>query len=107
LLPLVILVAALIYGFTPTYAAGLAIVSVIAASWLSKKPMGFRDILEALEMGTRNIMSTAILLITVGLIVMVVSTTGIGNTFSLMITDWAGGSLLITILLVALASLIL
>lgn len=107
LLPLVILVAVLIYGFTPTYAAGLAIVSVIAASWLSKKPMGFRDILEALEMGTRNIMSTAILLITVGLIVMVVSTTGIGNTFSLMITDWAGGSLLITILLVALASLIL
>ena len=58
-------------------------------------------------MGTRNITTTAILLITVGLIVMVVSTTGIGNTFSLMITDWAGGSLLITILLVALASLIL
>lgn len=107
LLPLVVLVAALIYGFTPTYAAGIAIVSVIGASWLSKHPMGFRDILDALSMGARNIMTTAILLITVGLIVMVVSTTGIGNTFSLMITDWAGGSLLITIVLVALASLVL
>lgn len=107
LLPLIVLVAALVYGFTPTYAAGIAIVSVVAASWLSKNPMGFRDILDALAMGTRNITTTAILLITVGLIVMVVSTTGIGNTFSLMITDWAGGSLLITILLVALASLIL
>ncbi|GGE59618.1 C4-dicarboxylate ABC transporter permease [Streptosporangium jomthongense] len=107
LLPLVVLVAALVYGFTPTYAAGIAILSVIVASWLSKKPMGLRDILDALAMGTRNITTTAILLITVGLIVMVVSTTGIGNTFSLMITDWAGGSLLITILLVALASLIL
>ncbi|WP_417500680.1 TRAP transporter permease [Marinobacter sp.] len=107
LLPLIVLVAALVYGFTPTYAAGIAIVSVIVASWLSKNPMGFRDILDALAMGTRNITTTAILLITVGLIVMVVSTTGIGNTFSLMITDWAGGSLLITILLVALASLIL
>ncbi|GAA0840749.1 TRAP transporter permease [Marinobacter szutsaonensis] len=107
LLPLVVLVAALIYGFTPTYAAGIAILSVIVASWLSKHPMGFRDILDALAMGARNIMTTAILLITVGLIVMVVSTTGIGNTFSLMITDWAGGSLLVTIVLVALASLIL
>ncbi|WP_417514263.1 TRAP transporter permease [Marinobacter sp.] len=107
LLPLVVLVAALVYGYTPTYAAGIAILSVVVASWLSKHPMGPRDILDALAMGTRNITTTAILLITVGLIVMVVSTTGIGNTFSLMITDWAGGSLLITILLVALASLIL
>tara|TARA_R100001440_G_scaffold62701_2_gene82769 strand:+ start:29469 stop:31637 length:2169 start_codon:yes stop_codon:yes gene_type:complete len=107
LLPLVVLVAALIYGFTPTYAAGIAILSVIVASWLSRKPMTFRDIVEALVTGTRNIMTTAILLITVGLIVSVVSTTGIGNTFSLMITNWAGGSLLITLVLVALASLIL
>ena len=107
LLPLIVLVAALVHGFTPTYAAGIAILSVVVASWLSKHPMGFRDILDALVMGTRNITTTAILLITVGLIVMVVSTTGIGNTFSLMITNWAGGSLLITILLVALASLIL
>ncbi len=107
LLPLVVLIAALIYGFTPTYAAGIAILSVIIASRLSKHPMGIRDILDALAMGAKNITTTAILLITVGLIVMVVSTTGIGNTFSLMITDWAGGSLVITILLVALASLIL
>lgn len=107
LLPLIVLVAALVYGYTPTYAAGIAILSVVVASWLSKHPMGIRDILDALAMGTRNITTTAILLITVGLIVMVVSTTGIGNTFSLMITEWAGGSLLITIFLVALASLIL
>ncbi|MEC7376299.1 MAG: TRAP transporter large permease subunit, partial [Pseudomonadota bacterium] len=102
-----VLVGALVYGFTPTYAAGIAILSVIVASWLSSKPMGVKDILEALMMGARNITTTAILLITVGLIVMVVSTTGIGNTFSIMITDWAGGSLLVTIVLVALASLIL
>ncbi|GGY62185.1 TRAP transporter permease [Marinobacter zhanjiangensis] len=107
LLPLVVLVASLIYGFTPTYAAGIAIVSVVVASWIARKPMTLTDILEALAQGTRNIMTTAILLITVGLIVMVISTTGIGNTFSLMITEWAGGSLLITIVLVALASLIL
>ncbi|UZD65709.1 TRAP transporter permease [Marinobacter sp. AN1] len=107
LLPLVVLVAALIYGFTPTYAAGIAIVSVVVSSWIARKPMTLRDIMDALAQGSRNIMTTAILLITVGLIVMVISTTGVGNTFSLMITDWAGGSLLVTIVLVALASLIL
>lgn len=107
LLPLVVLVGALVYGFTPTYAAGIAIVSVVVSSWIARKPMTLRDILEALAQGSRSIMTTAILLITVGLVVMVISTTGIGNTFSLMITDWAGGSLLVTIALVALASLIL
>ncbi len=107
LLPLVVLVSLLIYGFTPTYAAGISIISVIASSWLSKHPMGFKDILDALAQGSRNMATTAMLLISVGLVVNVVAMTGIGNTFSLMVTEWAGGSLLITIILVALASLIL
>ncbi len=33
--------------------------------------------------------------------------TGIGNTFSLMISDWAGGNLFIALVLIALASLVL
>lgn len=107
LLPLVVLVSLLVYGFTPTYAAGISIISVIASSWLSKHPMGFKEILDALAQGSRNMATTAMLLIAVGLVVNVVAMTGIGNTFSLMVTEWAGGSLLITIVLVALASLIL
>jgi TRAP-type uncharacterized transport system fused permease subunit len=51
--------------------------------------------------------STGLLLVAVGLVVNVIATTGIGNTVSLMISDWAGGSLLITLILVALASLVL
>jgi len=50
---------------------------------------------------------TALLLITIGLLVNVVATTGIGNTFSFMIVQWAGGELWIAIVLIALASLIL
>ncbi len=107
LLPLVVLVSLLIYGFTPTYAAGISIISVIVASWLSKKPMGIKDILDALSQGSKNMATTSILLISVGLVVNVVAMTGIGNTFSLMVTEWAGGSLFITLLLVALASLVL
>lgn len=107
LLPIIVLVAALIYGFTPTYSAGVAIISVVAASWLSARPMWPKDVMDALVLGTRNMVTTAILLLTVGLIVNAVSTTGTGNTFSLLVTDWASGSLFITLVLIALASLIL
>ena len=107
LLPLAVLVALLIYGFTPTYAAGISIIAVIVSSWLSKNPMKPRGILVALAQGSRNMATTAILLVAVGLVVNVVAMTGIGNTFSLMIAEWSNGSLFIMLALVALASLIL
>jgi TRAP-type uncharacterized transport system fused permease subunit len=50
---------------------------------------------------------TGILLCAVGLIVNVIATAGIGNIFSLMISDWAGSNLLVAIVLIALASLVL
>jgi TRAP transporter 4TM/12TM fusion protein len=107
LLPLVVLVGLLVAGFTPTYAAGLSIVTVIAASWLTPNRMGPAAVLEALANGARTMAPTAMLLIAVGLIVNVLTTTGIGNTFSLMIGEWAGSNLLIAYVLIALASLVL
>jgi TRAP transporter 4TM/12TM fusion protein len=107
LLPITALIGMLIYGFTPTYAAGISIVAVIAASWLTPNKMGITAILEALALGAKNMVMTGVLLCAVGLIVNVIATTGIGNTFSLMITEWASGNLLIAIVLIALASLVL
>ncbi|MBI1385430.1 MAG: TRAP transporter fused permease subunit [Rhizobiales bacterium] len=107
LIPVGVLIGMLVSGFTPTYAAGFAILSCIAASWLTPRPMGPRAVLEALALGSANMTMTAILLVAVGLIVNVIAMTGIGNTFSLMISDWAGSSLIIAIVLVALASLVL
>jgi len=107
LIPIAVLITLLIQGFTPTYAAGWSILAVVAASWLSPNKMGLRGILAALALGARNMASVAVLLVAVGIIVNVVATTGIGNTFSLMIADWAGGSLLLAVLLIALASLVL
>ena len=107
LLPLAALVGFLMIGFTPVFAAAMAIVIVIAASWLTPHPMGVQAIREALENGAKTMAGTAVLLVAIGIVVNVISTTGIGNTFSLMITNWAGGSLLITLALVAIASLIL
>ncbi len=107
LLPVSILIGMLIFGFTPTYAAGYAIISVIVASWMTPNKMGLKAIFEALALGARNMIMTAILLCTVGLVVNVIATAGIGNTFSLMITNWSGDNLVIAITLIALASLVL
>jgi TRAP-type uncharacterized transport system fused permease subunit len=55
----------------------------------------------------RTMATTAVLLVAVGLVINVVTTTGLGNAFSMMIVEWADGNLLITLVLVAFASLIL
>ncbi len=107
LTPLGVLVALLIAGFTPTYAAGIAIFAVVVSSWLTPNRMGPVAIIEALANGARTMAPTAMLLIAVGLIVNVLTTTGVGNVFSLMISDWAGSNLLIAYALIALASLVL
>jgi TRAP transporter 4TM/12TM fusion protein len=107
IVPIALLIGLLVAGFTPVYAASLAILAVVASSWFTPVKMGLRAVLDALAMGARNMVMTAVLLCTVGLVVNVIATAGIGNTFSLMVTDWAGGSLLIAIVLVALASLVL
>ncbi len=107
LIPIAVLIGLLIYGLTPVYAAGFAILSVIAASWLTPNRMGPRAILEALITGAHNMVMTSMLLIAVGLIVNVIAMTGIGNTFSLMIAQWSGGNLLLAIALIGLASLVL
>ncbi|WP_424931652.1 TRAP transporter permease [Amaricoccus macauensis] len=105
--PVGLLIWLLVSGFTPTYAAVFGVIAVIVSSWLTKRPMGPKGVLKALELGARNMVTSAILLCSVGLVVNVIATAGIGNTFSLMIANWAGGSLLIAIVLVAIASLVL
>lgn len=107
IVPVALLIALLTSGFTPVYAGVICIFAVIVTSWFTPTKMGVRAILDALALGSRNMVMTGILLCAVGLVVNVIATAGIGNTFSLMISQWAGGSLIIAMALVALASLIL
>jgi TRAP-type uncharacterized transport system fused permease subunit len=103
-----VLVVLLIKGFTPTYAAGFSILAIIAASWLTRtKRMYPRDILEALTMGTKNMIVTGVLLVSVGIIVGIINISGIGVTFSQLIMEWSANSLMLALILVAIASLFL
>ena len=107
IIPMIVLVSFLVAGWTPTTSAAFAIISVIGASWISSTPMRLPDIFDAVVEGVKTMVSTALLLVAVGIIINVVTTTGVGNAFSLMIVEWAQGSLFITLILVALASLVL
>jgi TRAP-type uncharacterized transport system fused permease subunit len=69
--------------------------------------MGPRAVVEALALGARNMIPTAVLLCSIGVVVNVIATAGVGNTFSLMIAEWSSGSILFALALIGLASLVL
>ncbi|RLB20422.1 MAG: TRAP transporter permease, partial [Deltaproteobacteria bacterium] len=107
-IPVIILVVLLLRGFTPTYAACIGIGSIIVVSWFKRDTrMGIKDILDALYMGARNTISTAAILICVGIIIGVVAITGVAITFSGVVMDLSYGILFFAIILVMLASLVL
>lgn len=107
-LPLVIIVAMMLIGFSAGNAAFWATLSCIAVSWLTKDHrMGPKEIIEAMLDGAR---STLVIGATVGVIGMIVGSialTGIGLRFSEIIISLSGGNLIGAILLVGIASLVL
>ena len=107
-IPIIIFIAMLVAGFTPTYTAGFAILAVVISSWLSKSNrMKIQDIVDALSMGTKNMIATGILLVTVGIVVGTINLTGVSITFSQLIVQWSGSSVLLALILITAASLLL
>lgn len=106
-LPLGVMTYLLVSGRTPSYAACFAIATLIVTSWFTPNKMTVPKICEAMVMGMKTATMTAILLVAVGLINNAVTTSGVANSFALMIAQWSQGSLLIALLLIALASLVL
>jgi len=106
-LPLGVMTYMLVSGKTPSYAACFAIATLVTVSWLTPNRMDFKNISRALSLGISTSIMTAVLLVAVGLINNAVTTSGLANTFALMIAQWSQGSMLLALLLVTLASLIL
>ena len=97
----------LVSGRTPSYAASVAIGTLILVSFLTPNKMTPRNLSKALSLGIKTATMTAILLVAVGLINNAVTTSGIANTFALMIAQWSQGSLLLALTLITIASLVL
>jgi len=107
LVPLGVMITMLVMGWTPSYAACAAIAVLIVISWLTPIKMNLTRITQATMFGIRTSIMTAVLLTTIGLVNNAITTSGIGGAFSLMIIQWSQGSLLLTIILIGLASLVL
>jgi TRAP transporter 4TM/12TM fusion protein len=107
-MPLVIITVLMLMGRSPGFAAFWATLSCIAISWVHKDTrMGPKEIWEAIQTGARNTLIIGATVGVIGIIVGVISLTGMGLKFSDLIISLAGGSLLLAIILIALASLVL
>jgi TRAP transporter 4TM/12TM fusion protein len=107
-LPLVIITILMLIGRSPGFAAFWATISCVVVSWIHKDTrMGPKEIWEAIQTGARNTLLIGATVGVIGVIVGVISLTGMGLKFSDLIIALAGNSLLLAIILIALASLVL
>ncbi|MEO1555333.1 MAG: TRAP transporter fused permease subunit [Pseudomonadota bacterium] len=96
-IPIIILIVALFMGYSVIRAGTLATVAAAVVSWLTPHRMGIRSILKAFEMA--GIMSIQIIAVCAcaGIIVGVISLTGVGARFSALLLDLAGVSQLLAL----------
>jgi TRAP transporter 4TM/12TM fusion protein len=106
--PLVAIIVFLLGGFTPLYAALMGLVVCVLAAQLRKSTrMGIVDILNAFAAGARGALGVAIACATAGIIIGVVTLTGLGLKLANGLVDLAGGNLLFTLFFTMITSLIL
>lgn len=107
-LPLVLVVTLLLMGYSPGYAAFWGIAATIPASWFTRdNRMGPRAIWAALVEGGQNTLVIGATVGIIGIMLGMISLTGLALKFTTVFLSLAGGSLLLAIVLVALASLVL
>jgi TRAP transporter 4TM/12TM fusion protein len=107
-LPIVLLVAALFSGASPSQSVFLATIATVVVSWFrADTRMGPREIWAALVEGGRSAVFVGAITGAVGIIIGIASLTGIGIRFSAIVLTLSGETLLLAIVLIACASLIL
>jgi TRAP transporter 4TM/12TM fusion protein len=107
-LPLAAIIGFLVAGFTPLYAALMGLVVCILASMLRKATrMSLRDVLEGFEAGARNAIGVATACATAGIIIGVVTLTGIGLKLAHGLIEVAGGNLLLSLFFTMITSIVL
>ena len=103
-LPLIAIVVLLVSGMTPFRAVFLSMLLAIGLSFLSREnALWPRRLVEALEAGGRGVLSVAATTATAGIIVGVVTLTGLGLKLSGIIVDLAGGNIFLTVVYAAVA----
>ena len=106
-IPIIILIAALFMGYSVIRAGTLATVAAAVVSWLTPHRMGIFAILKAFEMA--GIMAIQIIAVVAcaGIIVGVISLTGVGARFSSVLLGLADASQLIALIFAMMISILL
>lgn len=107
-LPLIVIVYLLVSGYTPMRAALVAIVLAICCSALRKstrmKPI---EIVKGLENGARNVLGVLVACAAAGIIIGVVTKTGVGLKLASGLLDLSGGMMLPTMFFTMITAIIL
>jgi TRAP transporter 4TM/12TM fusion protein len=106
--PLIVITIFMLLGFSPGYSAILGIVNCLVISWFRKDTrITPKRFVEASRAGAENSLKIGATVGVIGIIIGVLTYSGLILTFADIVIELAGGSLILTILFVALASLVL
>ncbi|HPF84463.1 MAG TPA: TRAP transporter permease [Aminivibrio sp.] len=107
-IPLVVIIYLLVAGYTPLYSAFLGLFAIVLVSSLKRSTrMGIREVIEALDSGTRSAAPVGISCAIVGFIVGAVGMTGLGQVIAMNVIMFAGGKLWAALILCMIAAIIL
>ena len=106
--PLIVITVLMLMGYSPGYSAIIGIVTCLIISWFRKETrIDLKGFVEASRSGTENSLKIGATVGVIGIIIGVLTYSGLVLTFADIVIELAGGSLVLTILLIALASLVL
>jgi TRAP transporter 4TM/12TM fusion protein len=107
-LPLVSITILMLMGYSPGYSAILGIVTCLVISWFRRETrIGPMEFLEASRAGAISSLKIGATVGVIGIIIGVLTYSGLVLTFADIVIELADGRLFLTILLIALASLVL
>jgi TRAP transporter 4TM/12TM fusion protein len=107
-LPLIVITVFMLTGYSPAYSAILGIVACLVVSWFRKETrIGLKEFVEASRAGTESSLKIGAVVGVIGIIIGVLTYSGLMLTIADIVIELAAGKLFLTILLIALVSLVL
>jgi TRAP transporter 4TM/12TM fusion protein len=107
-LPILLIIYLMMSGYTAPYAALWATLGVILVSWFRKETrFGLKAILGALEAGAKDALNVAAACACAGIVIGVITLTGLGLRFTSLVVSLAGDSLIPALVLTMVAGVVL
>jgi TRAP transporter 4TM/12TM fusion protein len=107
-LPVIVLLALLLNGFTPTYAAIIATVALVGISWLRPATgLSWKTCIEGLRDGAVHTVPVAMACAAAGIVIGIVLQTGLALRFTAFLVDFTYGWLMAALLITMVAGIVL